>query len=171
VFIDEVIEHSINRATQREHLASKTYNVHKNSRPNNLSEPIPEYIGGEKLIPDETSVLIGYYHSDEQYDWITSKKLYNFRMGTGNGSLILDKSTVAAKFLLLHGKGDQSSSELWKIVSKGPKVFAKENMLATGYVDPKSDHYLVIEIEKLDLNAFGNARWDFQGILYLLLIC
>lgn len=96
MFIDEVIEHSINRATQREHLASKTYNVHKNSRPNNLSEPIPEYIGGEKLIPDETSVLIGYYHSDEQYDWITSKKLYNFRMGTGNGSLILDKSTVAA---------------------------------------------------------------------------
>lgn len=73
--------------------------------------------------------------------------------------------------MLLHGKGDQSSSELWKIVSKGPKVFAKENMLATGYVDPKSDHYLVIEIEKLDLNAFGNARWDFQGILYLLLIC
>jgi len=54
VFIDEVIEHFINRATQREHLASKTYNVHKNSSPNNLSEPIPEYIGGEKLIPDET---------------------------------------------------------------------------------------------------------------------
>jgi len=85
-------------------------------------------------------------------------------MGTGNGSLILDKSTVAAKFLLLHGKGDQSSSELWKIVSKGPKVYAKENMLATGYVDPSSDHYLVIEIEKIDLNAFGNARWDFKAL-------
>ena len=37
-------------------------------------------------------------------------------------------------------------------------------MLATGYVDPKSDHYLIIEIEKIDLNAFGNARWDFKAL-------
>lgn len=37
-------------------------------------------------------------------------------------------------------------------------------MLATGYVDPKSDHYLIIEIEKIDLNAFGNARLDFKAL-------
>lgn len=77
-----------------------------------MIQPIPEYIGGEKLIQYETSVLIGYYNSEEQYEWIHAKKLYNFRMGTGNGSFILDKSTVAAKFLLLHVKGNQSSSDL-----------------------------------------------------------
>ena len=134
------------------------------SNPKKLNEPIPEYIGNKKLIPDETSVLIGYYNSDEQYDWIHTKKLYNFRMGTGNGSLILDKATVSAKFLLLHGKGDQSSSELWKIVSKGPKVYSKENMITLGYVDPKSDHYLIIEIEKVDLNDFGNGSWNFKQL-------
>ncbi len=163
-FIDQVIEHFINRTSQREKFASKTYEVHKSNILNNLSGPIPEYLGGKKLIPDETSVLIGYYNTDEQYNWITSKNLYNFRMGTGNGSLILDKSTVAAKFLLLHGKGDESSDQLWEIVSKGPKVYSKENMIASGYVDPSSDHYLVIEIKKVDLNDFGNANWEFKEL-------
>ena len=85
-------------------------------------------------------------------------------MGTGNGSLILNSEIVEAKFLLLHGNGDQSSCELWRIVSKGPKVYSKENMLATGYVDPSSDHYLVIEIEKVDLSDFGNAAWNFKEL-------
>ena len=163
-FIDRVIEHFIDRATQRENMASKTYAVHKINNPKKLNEPIPEYLGNKKLIPDDTSILIGYYNSEEQYEWITFKKLYNFRMGTGNGSLILDKATVSAKFLLLHGKGAQSSNDLWRIVSKGPKVYSKENMIATGYVNPSSDHYLVIEIEKVDLNEFGNAGWDFKAL-------
>jgi len=164
VFIDQVIEHFINRATQREKLATKSYEVHKSTILNNLQEPFPEYLENEKLIPDETFVLVGYYRSQEQYDWIQAKNLYNFRMGSGNGSLIFDKETVTAKYLLLHGKGDQSSNELWKIKSKGPKVYSKEDLIKEKYNNPSADFYLVYEIEKVDLNDFGNATWKFKEL-------
>ncbi len=164
VFIDQVIEHFINRATQREKLATKSYEVHKTTILNNLQEPFPEYLENEKLIPDETFILVGYYNSQEQYDWIQAKKLYNFRMGSGNGSLIFNKETVTAKYLLLHGKGDQSSNELWKIKGKGPKVYSKEDLIKEKYNNPSADFYLVYEIEKVDLNDFGNATWKFKEL-------
>jgi hypothetical protein len=164
LFIDQIIEHFINRGTQREKLATKTFKIHKKGIINNLHEPIPEYLDNEKLIPDETFVLIGYYKSDDQYNWIKSNNLYNFRMGTGNGSLMLDKETVDAKYLLLHGKGENFSNELWKIKSKGPKVYSKNNLVDKGYINPSSDHYLIIEIEKVDLNDFGNATWNFKNL-------
>jgi hypothetical protein len=85
-------------------------------------------------------------------------------MGTGNGSLMLDKETVDAKYLLLHGKGENFSNELWKIKSKGPKVYSKNNLVDKGYINPSSDHYLIIEIEKVDLNDFGNATWNFKNL-------
>lgn len=163
-FIDKVITHFVNRATQRENLATKTYDIHKTAIINKLKEPIPEYLNNKKLIPDETFVLIGYYNSEEQYNWVNTKKLYNFRMGSTKGSLILDKETVDAKYLLLHGKGAQHSNELWKIKSKGPKVYSKQNLMDKGYLNPSSNHYLVIEIEKVELNNFGDQTWNFKNL-------
>ncbi|SNR58061.1 hypothetical protein SAMN06265371_10630 [Lutibacter agarilyticus] len=163
-FIDKVIAHFVNRSTQRENLATKTYDIHNTAIINKLKQPIPEYLNNRKLIPDETFVLVGYYNSVEQYNWINTKKLYNFRMGSTAGSLILDKETVDAKFLLLHGRGDQHSNELWEIKSKGPKVYSKDNLISKGYINPSSDHYLVIEIEKVDLNNFGNQNWNFKKL-------
>ncbi|WP_111709747.1 DUF2357 domain-containing protein [Lutibacter citreus] len=163
-FLDQVIAHFINRATQRENLASKSYDIHKSDNLNKLQQPIPEYLNNKKLIPDETFVLVGYYNSEQQHNWINSKKLYNFRMGTGNGSLILDKQTVSAKYLLLHGKGQNSSNELWEIKSKGPKVYSKDDLIKRGYINPSSDNYLVIEIEKVEMNIFGNQIWNFKNL-------
>jgi len=134
-----------------------------------IKEPIPEYINGEKLIPDETYVLIGFYNNKKQYDWITDKKKYNFRMGSGNGSLILDQETVSAKYLLLHTHKDESSSELWKIVSKGPKVYSRLNLEKKGY--PKAQkqedydkHYLVIDLERVNDSDFIDTNWDFKKL-------
>ena len=41
-----------------------------------------------------------FYKDQTQFDWIIKKRLYNFRMYSGNGSLVLDKETVSAKYLL-----------------------------------------------------------------------
>ena len=162
-FIDEVIDHLINNASQRENLASKTYSIHKNDTPNIIKERIPEYINGEKLIPDETHVLIGFYKTQEQYNWIKKGK-YNFRLGSGNGSLILDKETVSASYLLLHTHGDKSSGDIWKITSKGPKVYSKENLMKKGYPNPQEDFYLVIGIEQVDKTEFNNYEWEFKNL-------
>lgn len=162
-FLKEVLGHFLNNASQRENIASKSYNIHKNEKTNIINEPIPEYFNDQKLIPDETYVLVGFYNTQEQYDWIKKGK-YNFRMGSGNGSLILDKETVSASYLLLHTHGDKSSGDIWKITSKGPKVYSKENLIKKGYISPTQDYYLVIDIEQVDKTEFNNCEWEFKNL-------
>jgi predicted component of viral defense system (DUF524 family) len=166
-FILEIIEHFINRTTQREKMAFRTFDIYKNPPEfdNLVKEPLPEpYNTNRDLIPDDTFVLVGYYNSQEQYDWIQRTGLYNFRMGSGAGSLVLDKETVSSKYLLLHTSGDKDSGDLWKIVSKGPKVYSKEDLIRKGYHTPSQDNYLVIQIEPITDSEFENVSWNFKGL-------
>lgn len=166
-FILEIIEHFINRASQREKIAFRTFDVYKNppESDNVIKEPLPEpYNINRALIPDDTFVLVGYYNSQEQYDWIQRTGLYNFRMGSGTGSLILDKETVSSSYLLLHTSGDKVSGDLWKIVSRGPKVYSKEDLIRKGYSNPSQDNYLVIQIEPVTDSEFENVSWNFREL-------
>ena len=166
-FILEIIDHFINRASQREKIAFRTFDVYKNppDSHNFVNESLPEpYNMNRDLIPDDTFVLVGYYNSTEQYEWIERTKLYNFIMGSGNGSLILDKETVSAKYLLLHTLGNSKSGDLWKITSKGPKVFSKEDLIRKGYNTPSQDNYLVIQLEKVTDPEFDNIYWNFKDL-------
>jgi predicted component of viral defense system (DUF524 family) len=166
-FILEIIEHFINRASQREKIAFRTFDIYKNppETDNAVKEPLPEpYNTNRDLIPDDTFVLVGYYNSVEQYDWIQRTGLYNFRMGSGSGSLVLDKETVSSKYLLLHTSGDTDSGNLWKIVSRGPKVFSKDDLIRKGYPAPSQDNYLVNQIEPVTDTEFENVSWDFRKL-------
>lgn len=166
-FILEIIEHFINRASQREKIAYRTFDIYKNppESENVVKEPLPEpYNTNRDLIPDDTFILVGYYNSPEQYNWIQQKGLYNFRMGSGTGSLILDKETVSSKYLLLHTSGDTESGDLWKIVSRGPKVYSKDDLISKGYPSPSQDNYLVIQIEPVTDSEFENVSWNFREL-------
>jgi len=166
-FILEIIEHFINRASQREKIAYRTFDIYKNppESENVVKEPLPEpYNTNRDLIPDDTFILVGYYNSPEQYNWIQQKGLYNFRMGSGTGSLILDKETVSSKYLLLHTIGDTDSGDLWRIVSKGPKVYSKADLIRKGYPSPSQDNYLVIQIEPVTDSEFENVSWNFRNL-------
>lgn len=166
-FIVEIIEHFINRASQREKIAYRTFDIYKNPpEPNNvIKELLPEpYNTNRDLIPDHTFVLVGYYNSQEQYNWIQRTGLYNFRMGSGSGSLILDNETVSSKYLLLHTLGDTNSGDLWKIVSRGPKVYSKDDLIRKGYPYPSRDNYLVIQIEPVTDTEFENVSWNFRNL-------
>jgi predicted component of viral defense system (DUF524 family) len=166
-FILEIIDHFMNRASQREKIAYMTYDVYKNPpEPENaVKEPLPEpYNTNRDLIPDDTFILVGYYNSQQQYNWIRQNGLYNFRMGSGAGSLILDKETVSSKYLLLHTVGDTASGDLWKIISSGPKVYSKLDLMRKGYPSPSQEHYLVICIEPVDNLEFENVSWAFRKL-------
>ncbi len=167
-FIDEVVYHLVNRASQRENIATKTYEITKDGEADALHEPIPEYShDGKKIIPSETFVLIGFFKSEKHFEWIKRKGLYNFRMGTRQGSLILDKETVSSKYLLLHTTDHNTSGDLWKIVSKGPRVLSKLDLIKKGYPSPSHDNhdnYLVFEIEPVLDPEFKNASWDFRKL-------
>lgn len=166
-FILEIIQHFINRASQREKIAFRTYDVYKNPplSDNVVNEQLPEpYNTNRDLIPDDTFVLVGYYNSQEQYNWIQQSGLYNFRMGSGTGSLILDKETVSSKYLLLHTLGDTDSADLWRVVSRGPKVYSKDDLIKKGYPTPSQDNYLVIQIEPVTDSEFENVSWNFRKL-------
>jgi predicted component of viral defense system (DUF524 family) len=164
-FIYETIEHFINRASQREKLAYRIYDIHKNSNPNMLKEMIPEAYGNNRaLIPDDTYVLVGYCKDEHRHKWYLKNGLYNFRMDDDKGSLILDIEVTNARYLLLRKSGEDTASELFKIISTGPKVYSKQKLDKMGYPFPQNDYYLVIEIEKLNNADFGDSHWDFKQL-------
>lgn len=162
-FIKEIKNHFLNRATQRENIASKTFDITKDGKSDSLNEAIPEYLNGKKLIPDETFVLVGFYNSEEQYNWI-KKGQFNIKMGSDNGSLLLDKETVSAKYLLLHTHGEKSSGDIWKIAGKGPMVYSKQDLVKTGYPNPTKENYLVVALEKLNKEDFKSCEWNFKQL-------
>jgi len=165
LFLLEVLNHFMNRASQREKMSLKTYETYKDKDSNEVNESLPEAFGANRsLLPDETFVLVGFYNSSEQYDWIKKNKIYNFRMGTGRGSLILEKETVSSKYLLLHTNGENVSRDLWKITSKGPRVFSNDDLLKIGYPSPSQDNYLVIQLEEVTDPEFENVCWDFKKL-------
>lgn len=152
---------------QRERLAFRTFDIHEKPPKDGdvLNEPLPEPYGENRnSIPDETFVLIGYCKSDQHYEWIEKNKLYNFRMGTGLGSLPLDKETVSAKYILLHKENDKKSSSLWRIESKGPRVFSKADLVKKGYPSPRKESYLVIKLARVDEIEFNGTEWDFRKL-------
>ncbi|HPI54674.1 MAG TPA: nuclease domain-containing protein, partial [Chitinophagaceae bacterium] len=169
-FILEILSHFINRASQREKLAYRTFDIYKAppETDHEVNEALPEpYNSNRNLIPDDTYVLIGFYSSESQYNWIKRNKLYNFRMGSETGSLILDSETVSARYLLLHTHGESQSGELWRIMSRGPKVFSRKEMIEKGY--PKCENemqefYLIVQLEKVVDPEFANVQWAFKQL-------
>jgi hypothetical protein len=170
-FIDQVMKHLLDRISQRDRLSSKVYEIHKNSKTddNILHEPFPEYhtgAGSQRIIPDETFVLVGYSRSKERMEWYENKGLYNFRMDDDAGSLVLSKEVADAKYLLLRENGTDKADKLFKITSKGPKVYSKEKLEKLGYPPMGSlkEYYLVIEIGRVEPSDFGAVKWRFKDL-------
>lgn len=170
-FILKIVEHFNDRASQREHTAIKVYDIHKNPKNDTdiLKESIPEFVDNKRLIPDETFVLVGFYEDKKRYDWIKSQHNYNFRMGSGSGSLILEEEVVKARYLLLHTKKQNYSAELWEIVSSGPKVFSRKDLEKKGYPKAKSKaeenrSYLVYDLKPVNMAEFGNSKFLFKQL-------
>lgn len=170
-FILHVVDNFIDRASQRENTASKVYEIHKHKKDDNdmLKEPIPEYFdtgNQEKIIPDETFVIVGFSRDDARLKWYEENKKYNFRMNDDAGSLIIDNRAVNAKYLLLRRSGLDTAMDMFKITSKGPKVYSADQLEKLNYPfsDKKQEFYLVIEIEKVKPQEFGNASWKFKEL-------
>ena len=166
-FIDLVIDHLLDRASQRENVSHKTHQIYQiDKKDDKLHEPIPEYLSGIKLIPDDTFVLVGYSTTTERFKWYEKNKKYIFRMDEEMGSLELNNEVVNSKYLLLRRNGEPNASDLYEIKSKGPKVFSTVHLNKLKYPQSKKpkDYYLAIEIEKVTAKEFKNVGWDFSEL-------
>lgn len=167
LFLSDVINHFMNRASQREKISYRVYDTYKTSKSNQLFEALPETVGLNRgLIPDETFVLIGYSNSQERFIWYEEKGKYIFRMDEFEGSLELNSEVVNAKFLLLRRKGREEASDLFRITSNGPKVYSKNQLSQLGYPlsNNSKDYYLIVEIERVKEREFKNKKWNFKKL-------
>jgi predicted component of viral defense system (DUF524 family) len=140
-FIDKIIAHFNNMASQQRRHSNTIYEIHKDDSPRIVNEPMPDYI-----IPDETHVIVGYYKSKEHLDWIKKEMKYNGRIGNANGAMDLTPEFIGAKYLLLHNKKEQGSL-IFKInqsEKKKPTVIASE--LLKGYPKSSKPFYLVFNL-------------------------
>ncbi len=168
-FILEIIEHFINRASQREKFAFRTYDIYKTppDSDNEVRELLPEpYNLNRGLIPDDTFVIVGYSSSPERFKWYTENGKYIFRMDESLGSLELSNEVINAKYLLLRKNGEDESSNLFKIISKGPKIYSTSLLKELKYPPSKNpkEYYLAIEIERVIDIEFKDVVWKHVGL-------
>lgn len=164
-FLNEVVAHFMNRASQREKISLKTYQTYKDKNANELNEALPETYGSNRsLIPDETFVLVAYYRK-ENWDWIVRTGLYNARADSARGSLRLGPREAGAKYLLLHSEDETTTSKILKISETGPRVFSKQTLIDKGYPsEPSQSYYLVYKIEQVHSIDFLNQSWDITKL-------
>jgi predicted component of viral defense system (DUF524 family) len=162
-FIFEVINHFVNRASQREKIAYRTYDIYRNTpqKEDEVNELLPETYGKNRnLIPDDTYILVGFYKK-ENINWIISSGLYNARADSSRGSLRLGPGEAGAKFLLLHTSDETKTGKLLRITETGPRVFSKQTLIDKGYpTEPSQNYYLVYKIQAVTDRELMNQEWD-----------
>jgi hypothetical protein len=165
-FNDLIIDHLLDRTSQREQLSDETFKIFKDpkSDDNVLHETIPEYLDSEKLNPNDTFVILGFYKSQDQLNWILKNNLYNFRTGTDKGSLPLSYENINAKYLILHGKDELITNRIFQLKNTGPKILSQNNLIKKGYPNPKGELYLVYEIENEVSDDFQNISIDVRNL-------
>lgn len=167
-FIDKVIRHLLDRASQRDNLSSKIYSIHKENKKDSdtLNEQMPEYVNGKRLIPDETFVLVGFSKEAKRLKWYEENGKYNFRMDDNKGSLVLESDVVNSKYLLIRESGNPTANKIYRIISKGPRVFSKEKLTELQYPhsDNPQDFYLVVDIEKHVTTDLGENHWNYKEL-------
>lgn len=166
LFLYDVLAHFMNRASQREKIAYKTYETYKEDTSNELNVALPETYGPNRgLVPDETYVLVGYYKDSKHYDWIIKEGIYNTRAEEDRGSLRLGPGETGASFLLLHTKNEIQTTRLLKIIEKGPRLFSRQTLLDREYPsDPSQQYYLIYKVEELKDLEFQNKVWDISKL-------
>ncbi|MDB3972037.1 DUF2357 domain-containing protein [Candidatus Thioglobus sp.] len=167
-FILEVVDHVSNRASQREQLTYRAYNVHKNKPDENykVNESIPEFNskGTRSTPPSEATVLVGFYKDKKQYKWIEGKGLYNIRLDA-KGLKTFGVKEAGAKYLLLRSSGQFEIGDIWRIVGTDPEIMSKQDLLGEGYPsEPSCANYLVYKIEKAKEGDFNNAIWSIKKL-------
>lgn len=171
VFLGDVVEHFLNRVSQREKMAYRTYEIYKNNKPDTLKEPLPECVGRNRgFFADETTVLVGFYKHQKHLKWILDNSFYNVRVGLQKGSLKFNTSLLQAKYLLLHTTNELHSSRLYKIVSDNTKLFSLSDLISLGYPESEKlskteSFYLVFCVEEIKELGLMGEIWDVSKLV------
>jgi predicted component of viral defense system (DUF524 family) len=164
-FLKDVIQHFLNRTSQREKMSTRINEIHSQTKPYKFKKEVPEFLNNKKLIPDEVFVVVGYYNDEKHLDWIENNNLYNVRYQTGRGGVELNDKTVSASYLLLWGPNEHKASKIYKLKSDGPKIFTSKELIELGYPRGKRAYsYLVYNIDSSAEEDFKSRTWDIRNL-------
>lgn len=158
-FIDKIIEHFNNMASQHRKHSNKIFEIYRDPSPLIINEPMPDYI-----IPDETHITVAYYKSKKHLDWIKNEMKYNGRIGDTRGAMELTPEFIGSQYLLLHNKLE-SGSVLFKINQNEkmkPQVVSASDL--KNYPTPPSQQfYLLFNLLEIEADFLLN-NYDFKAL-------
>lgn len=160
-FLLDIVQHFINRASQRELFSYRTFDTFREAPAPILKDPIPNMDGTEH--PHITHVFVGYYKNEAHLQWILKNKIYNLRTDYERGSLRLTQETIGARYLLLHGNGITRTNLIFRLVPEGPRVLSKDLLKKLAYPSRNiKPYYIGFSLESPDsiCKEFGNVEWD-----------
>ena len=163
-FIDNIIIHFNNMASQQRRHSNSIYQTHSAVNTHLINEPIPEFI-----IPHETQVIIAYYKSQEHLNWIQSRMKYNGRIGNVRGAMDLTPEFIGAQYILLHNENseepiiykiDQTPTKKPSVISSQDSIFTENRPL---YPNSTNPFYLVFNLLEKEDN-FLDKVYDFKAL-------
>ncbi|MCC6702339.1 MAG: DUF2357 domain-containing protein, partial [Fluviicola sp.] len=167
-FISDIIKHFADRTSQREKLAYRTFDIHKEKPVDNdvSNFSMPQNTGALRgFFPDQTSIIVGYCKSKEHFDWILENGIYNFRMNSNRGSLKITSDVIKASYLLLHMKDEVLTSKLFKIKQNKFEVFSKEKLESLNYPsEPSQEMYLIATIDENIEKEYKNITFNLEQL-------
>lgn len=163
-FIDSVIEHLLDRTSQRERIAHKSNVILREqvSTPSSNNKVIPPYFDINRTDLLNTLVLVGYCKSTTHKEWCLKNQYYNLRLSGKNGVLEFNSKALKAKYLLLRQPGKQGA-QLYRIVQDTAiKIYTLDRMKALDYPSPNSKEYIMIPFEEVD--AFKKLNFNYRNL-------
>ncbi|MFZ6813779.1 DUF2357 domain-containing protein [Undibacterium sp. Rencai35W] len=164
-FIDDIVQHVCDRATQREHSNFNSYRIHKAEKPNRIHAPLPERdrSTGERLPPlAETNVFVGTTQSIDHFTWTLRNSVYAYCAGEAGEELRIDQRISTAHYLLICSPGLFPLTSFAKIGGNGARLLTAarlRTMGCPGIVDKAV--YFAFDLEEAP--DYSNFEWDVSA--------
>lgn len=151
-FIESVIDLLASQYTQHERAAYWARRAQPPPPRQPSHEPNRPSLAFEPLLnrpPADTSVLIGYVRSPDQWSWIQRTRLYNLRGDhVRDGAVSLDSPALSADLVLLHGPAVDGPSHMRLLATTGRReIHTGASLRNAGYGLPGGDLYVCLQLQ------------------------
>ncbi len=164
-FLDAVLEHLCNRATQREQRAYHVFDAKRvaETHPPAVRRTLRERddAGYRAEPPYEHLIIATWYEREDELAWMLTKGRAVLRLGQRRGALPIVKKLAAASHMLFRSHASQTQSGLFSILEEAGQVLTRSEMIALGYPDNNRDpdHIFAVFAVQPD-PAYQDWRWD-----------
>ncbi|MBV6272158.1 DUF2357 domain-containing protein [Alcaligenaceae bacterium CGII-47] len=165
-FINNVVQHACDRATQREQSDFHTYRIFNTTKPIQIHSQLPELDEktGERLPPlAEINVLIGSTQSSDHYNWMLKAGIYIYCIEPTGTALRINPKISLAEYVLICMPGFFPSTSFVKVRENGTQLFTAAMLRAMGCPGIIDDAlYLAFDIEEAP--TFSRYKWEISTI-------